>query len=135
MPTLYKNSLAVYDSLSIVRIEGFEAPGDVVEGYKASQTINGGVDEVGSANAFVEAYGFLGLPDPQVAGILWTDYAGDGSIFSILIDSTEVDAIRVKAEELGYTVVSAKEVDAPIRYGDDETVIILGHPDGWVVAV
>lgn len=134
MTTLYKSGLAVYDSLSIVRIEGFEALIETIDGYEVPQTTNG-VDEVGGANAFAEAYGLLATPDPRVAGIIWTDYAGEGSDFTILIASDEVDAIRAKAEELGYTVLSAKEIDAPIRYGDDETVLILGHPDGWVVAV
>lgn len=134
MTTLYKSGLAVYDSLSIVRIEGFESPIETIDGYEVPQTTNG-VDEVGGANAFVEAYGLLATPDPRVAGIIWTDYAGGGSDFTILIASDEVDAIRAKAKELGYTVVSAKEIDAPIRYGDDETVLILGHPDGWVVVL
>ncbi len=129
-----KNNLAVYESLSIVRLHGFEPPRIVVEEFDIPTTPNG-VDEVGSANAFVEAYGHAAEPDPNKNGIIWTDYSFTDRYFSVLIDSPEVVCVIALAAKMGYSIVSVEKISTPIEYGDyDGAAVVMQHPGGWVVA-
>jgi hypothetical protein len=116
---------AVYESLSIVAVYGFEPA--------KPETM---VDPPGSANYLVDLYGMpeCGEFDPEEDGIIWTDYDGPGWRFTVLIDSREVDAFKAMAEESGYSIDSVEEVGEPVIYGDGQgTVAVCKHPDGWII--
>lgn len=118
--------LAVYKSLAIVHLDGFENTAPVAYGV---------VDKPGSANWFCEQYGLTSdFEDDDAAGILWTDYGGPGWEFSALIQTREVAELTEFAREAGYTIDKTEDVSEPTRYGDGGgTVAICQHPDGWVV--
>ena len=123
-----KNEITVIESLSVVRVQGFEV--------SKSEEIEGMVDQPGSANAFCEEFGMAALDEDSLAGpgILWTDYDGSDWEFAVLISTEEVDALKAIAEETGYEILSVKEITEPTNFGDGGgTVEILKHRDGWVV--
>lgn len=123
-----KTAVRVFDSLSIVMIEGYTPTGPDAH--------NGGpVDRPGDANWLLESYGMADLGESDPEGILWQDYDYDGWKFAVLIDTAEVDAFRSTAEEAGYDILSVEEITEPTNFGDcgAGAVEILKHRDGWVV--
>lgn len=138
-----KSDLRIFDALAIVVIDGFEPEVPTVELEDGSTMTdpNAAIDLPGSANWLVEQYGMAtddDGPDPQSAGILWTDYDfgsdGLGWRFSALIAADEVDDLRTFAQKAGYDVVRVDEVDEPMNYGDaGGTATICKHPDGWLI--
>ena len=135
---LTKSDLAVFESLSIITLDGFEpersfATDELGQRYEISMV----VDRPGSANWLLIGYGTNNLDlDPTKPGILWADYEMPGWQFRVLIASDEVEALSKTAEESGYTVSQIQEVDEPGFFGDGHqgTVAILKHPEGWVIA-
>jgi hypothetical protein len=124
--------LILHESLTIVDIDGYE-PGEEAEQ-------SGQVDPPGSANFLVNELGFyLDLQSKsEKEVVLWTDYDIGGRsawLFSILIDSADLEAVREACQEHGYDIVEEREVTEPINFGDGGggTVEILKHRDGWIV--
>jgi hypothetical protein len=125
-----KTDLKPYASLSIVTINGFD-----------SSEENDIADPPGSANWLCWNYEYS--PDscegfnPEENGIIWTDYDTTPDrpwLFTVLIDSEEVDDLVKTINDNGYSFSGVKEVTEPMNYGDGSgTVVILKHPDGWVV--
>lgn len=139
--TLRGSDLAVFDGLTIVRINGYKPADEEVE--LADGTIivtNGGTDRPGEANWLVSQYGVQPEElDPQTYGILWTDYdsASDAPWeFALMIASDEVEALEKMATEANYEIVEVEPVTEPTVFGDGHcgTVTLLKHPDGWVIA-
>jgi hypothetical protein len=119
---------AVYNSLSIMTITGFDAP---------PGTLPDAIDPPGSANHLVgDLYGMNnGDMEPSNFGIIWTDYDAPGWTFDVLIATDEVENLRSCAEEAGYSIDKVEEVGEPMVFGDGSgTCTILKHPEGWIVA-
>lgn len=142
MATIRKSDLAVFDGLSIVKLDGFEPEKQTVtirEEDGTERTMRGedsGLDLPGSANWLVSEYGLQSDDfDPQTTGIIWTDYDGPEWRFSVLIASDEVEDLKALATEAGYEVRGVEEIAEPTTYGDGQagTVTILKHPDGWCI--
>lgn len=141
--TMVLRSTDVYDSLSIIVLDGFKPAEDLVEledGTIIDANETGPIDLPGSANWLVTNYEFqIGEFDPEKYGIIWTDYDlgmdGDGWRFSVLIDGRETDSLIEFAEKAGYTIDRIDDVIEPCVYGDNNgTVTILKHPEGWVIS-
>jgi predicted enzyme related to lactoylglutathione lyase len=118
--------LAVYESLTVLTLDG----------YEPTEERPPGIDAPGSANWFCEQYGMAvdDFDDADAPGILWTGYDGPGWEFSVLIQTREVDAVKALAAEHGYAVVREEEVTEPTRHGDGGgTVAVCKHPEGWVI--
>jgi hypothetical protein len=125
----------VVDSLSIVKIRGFE-PDPKLDAIEPPGTPGYLVEEYGAAEE--SPSDDIGLYGP---GILWTDYdlaslgRGEEWDFAVLIDSEEIDRLKTHATKAGYKILSVEPVTEPTYFGDDSTGIasILKHWLGWVV--
>ncbi len=140
--TLRECDLAIFDALAIVTVRGFRPAEETVTDPETGLEFPAWpmVDLPGDANWLVGHYGYQIVdPDPQISGILHTDYdsgCDDPWRFSVLIASDEVEDFRRTATEAGYEVVGTEEIAEPTTYGDGSgTVTILRHPDGWCLAV
>jgi hypothetical protein len=122
-----KRDIRIHDSLTVVKIDTFKT--------EDSDDSQGLLDPPGSANFLVNVTGFANDLQEDEEPILWTDYEGEGTDFSILIDSGRSVEVRETCARLGYEVISIAEVTEPCQYGSGTsgTVAICKHPDGWIV--
>ena len=133
-----KKDLHVFESLSILTIEGFETEKETATDPKTGEVFNMTayiVDLPGDANWFCDNFGMASDPTEEGGpGILWSDYDGGGWEFAVLVDSDEVELLKQTAENSGYSVLSVEEINEPQNFGDGNgTVEIIKHRDGWIV--
>jgi hypothetical protein len=139
--TLRASDLAIFDGLSIVRLDGFEpVEGKVQVQLESGEWVpdcSGRIDLPGSANWLLDEYGMQPDEfDPRQRGVIWTDLDNTGWKFSVLIASDEVEDFVKLATEAGYEIEDVEPISEPTTYGDSHAgiVTILQHPVGWVIA-
>ena len=110
--------LKVYDSLTIVTIEGHKLIKE---------------EEIGNPSWLCEEYELV----PNSTGVLWISYNISSNrpyLFSILIMTEGIEILRKLVTENGYTIERIEEIIEPRQFNDDIMAIeILKHRNGWVI--
>lgn len=139
---LSKHDLVIFPELYSVTIRGYEPKKIFAVDDEGNKHEIMEIDPPGLANWFCDEFGFeydRDEIDEDSDGILWSDYDESGYDFSVLVTKAGLENLKQfiadQEEEPKYGIVNTSEVDCEQVYGDiNGTIVIMKHPDGFVIA-